>query len=129
MNLENISETLTADLQIVHPKTKAQLGIVVTVAGPEHPKRKALEFARARRMREQINLTGKMQLDDPEKAEEDAIDDLVGITLGITGIDGFDFSAGAVRDLYTDPKRAWLRRQVADGRNNLENFIEDSATA
>ncbi|MFZ6755757.1 hypothetical protein ACO0K9_00940 [Undibacterium sp. Ji50W] len=132
--INSIKDAQTADVELKHPETGAPLDATVTLMGPEHPSRKALEFARQRELRKGLQKTGKVQFGDPVEDEQDAIDELVAITTGWSGICNDDgsaiaFSAQAARDLYTKEDLGWLRTQLFTAKNERERFIKSSAPA
>lgn len=132
--INSIKDAQTADIELKNPETGAPLGATITLMGPEHPTRKGLEFARQRELRKGLQKTGKVQLGDPVEDEEDAINELVAITTGWTGITNDDdvaipFSAGAARDLYNQEGLGWLRAQLFTAKNERERFIKSSAPA
>ncbi len=132
-DLDAYEDTTTADVTIKDPATGAPSSAVITLAGPEHPSRKKIDFDRQRRMRAVLQKTGKLQLQDPEEDEADEVDMLVACTLGWSGMNiggkPLEFSTQASRDLYSDPKRRWLRAQVVTALGEREAFIKRSATA
>jgi len=79
---KDITDKHDADVELLHPVTRNPLGAAITIAGPEHPKRKAILADRARRIRRKLERTGKLKLDDPETEEADRIELLAGCTLG-----------------------------------------------
>ena len=117
----------TADVRIKTP-TGSPTSMVITLAGPEHPQRKRIMFARQRRMRNALAKTGKLQVNDPEDDEAEELDLLCASTLGWSGA-AVAYSADAVRALYSDPKRRWLREQVQAALNERELFTHSSAHA
>lgn len=130
--ISSIKDAQSAAIEIKDPETGAPLGAFVTLAGPEHPKRKALEFARQRKMRASLQKTGKVQLGDPSDDEQDGIDELAEITLGWDGFVGDDdlpiaFSKEAAQKLYADDNMGWLRAQLFTAKNERERFINSSA--
>lgn len=131
LDLSSIAESQTGDVSIVHPVTKVPLGITIAVAGPEHPKRKAMKFSQQRKLRARIQKAGKLTFDDPENEAEEQTDYLVGCTLGWNEIvvDGkaLAYSAENARTLYTDSRFAWLREQVQAALDEREVFIKASA--
>lgn len=117
---------------IKDPETGAPTSLVIELAGPEHPARKRDAFNKARRMRQEIMKTGKVQLDDPEEEDADVTDKLASYTLGWTGLlsggQPVAFSGQAALQLYGDPKRRWLRDQVKAALEERERFIKRSAS-
>lgn len=132
-DIADYEDVTQADITIKDPATGAPTAITFTLAGPEHPKRKKIDMDRQRRMRAQLQKTGKLQFQDPEEDEQDETDSLVACTLGWTGLtlNGHPlvFSADNARQIYTDPKRRWLRAQVVAALAEREAFIKRSATA
>lgn len=122
----------SADVAIKDPTTGKPTAAVVTLAGPEHPARKKILFARQRKLRKNLQRSGKLELTDPEEDEADEIDYLVDCTLGWRGLvkggQALAFSKDAARALYEDPKRRWLRDQVRAALDEREAFIARSAT-
>lgn len=131
LNLDDIQTALTAAIKILHPVTKAETGAVITVAGPEHPKRKTINFERQRKMRAEYARAGRLEFDtDPADDEAQRIADLAACTIDWSGIGdkgvAIAFSEKAAADLYATPKLAWLRDQVQEGLNKGDLFIQDS---
>lgn len=124
--LDEYEDVATADVRIKNPKTGAPTSMVVTLAGPEHPDRKRIQFAKSRRLRAELSKTGKLPVTDPEEDEAEETDMLVSCTIGWTGADPA-FSKQAARAVYTDPKRRWLRDQVLAALNERELFTRASA--
>lgn len=121
-------DTPTAELRIKNPSTGAPTPMLVTLAGPEHPDRKRITFARQRRLRAALSKTGKLQVNDPEDDEAEELDTLVACTLGWQGAP-VAYSAAECRRLYGDPKRRWLRDQVQAALQERELFTRSSVPA
>jgi hypothetical protein len=132
-DLATFEDMQTADVRIKHPATGAPTAITITLAGPEHPTRRAREMARQRKMRAQLSRTGKIQMGDPEEDLADEAEEMADCTLGWSGLalngQPLAHSRAAALQLYTDPKRQWLRAQVRAALADRENFIASSATA
>lgn len=111
----------SAEVRIKNPSTGAPTPMVVTLAGPEHPDRKRITFAKQRRLRAGLAKTGKLQVGDPEEDEAEELDLLIACTLGWQG-SPVAYSAKAARELYSDPKRRWLRDQVQTALQERELF-------
>jgi hypothetical protein len=132
-NLNKISDAPSADVEIKDPETGAPLGVFFTMAGPEHPKRKAIEFARQRKIRAALQKTGKIELNDPEDDEQATADTLVACTLGWRGYSNdagaeVTFTPQAASTLFNDDTKGWLRHQLVTAMNERERFIKRSAT-
>lgn len=129
LDLSTINELAEADVVIKHPVTGAPTGALVTLAGPEHPKRKQLIFTRTRKLRAKFQKSGKVQLDDPEDEEADGVSYLAACTLGWIGFSEsgkeVPFSTQAAVDLYS--RIGWLRAQINQALEDRENFIAVSA--
>ena len=118
----------SAEVRIKNPATGAPTPMAVTIAGPEHPERKRRTFARQRKLRAALAKTGKLPVNDPEDDDAEELEDLIAYTLGWTGA-AVTYSPAAVREAYTDPKRRWLRDQVAAALQERERFTRSSASA
>ena len=128
---KDITDKHDADVELLHPVTRNPLGAAITIAGPEHPKRKSILADRARRIRRKLERTGKLKLDDPETEEADRIELLAGCTLGWSGLTGEDgtplpFSTEAAADLYT--RVGWIRAQMEAAFDDRDLFIQDSSS-
>lgn len=126
--LEDITE---AEVQL---KRESQLlPIWVTLAGPEHPKRKAFVFTKQRRMRQQLAKTGKIEFQDPAEDENDEVELLATCVLAWRGVvlngKPLECNKANVTAVLGDPKRAWFRRSVKAAFDDNEAFIAASATA
>lgn len=121
----------TGTMQIRDPLTNAPTGATILLAGPEHPVRQKLTMDRTRRIRAQVQKTGKVSMSDPLDDRDDETDYLVAATLGWAGLarggEPLEWSAAAARTLYTDPKRQWLRAQVRAALDEAELFISACA--
>jgi hypothetical protein len=133
LDLDSITQAQTASVDIVHPLTNQPTGARVTLAGPEHPTRKALKWKRQRQLRAQYQKAGRVVFGDPEEDEAETIEVLAACTLGWEGIadDGqpVAFSEAAARELYARPELAWLRAQLAAALEQQEVFIKTSGSA
>lgn len=132
MDLNAIVELDQGTFELKHPSDGAPLGVMFTLAGPEHPIRQKISMQAARDLRRRVQKAGKLVFDDPEEDKAAELDRLVASTLGWTGleIDGkpVPFSATTARDLYTNTRFAWVRRQVTRALDDVEVFIGGSPT-
>lgn len=132
-DINTVTESQSADIEITHPVTREPLGATITLAGPEHPKRKALRFQLQRRVRAQLAKSGRATQRDPEQDEEENIQLLAQCTLGWKGIadNGVEipFSEAAAVDLYGRPEMGWLREQLVAALDERENFIRGSGVS
>lgn len=132
LDIKTITEAQSAEIEIRHPITKALLGASVTLAGPEHPKRKSIRFSLQRRVRAQL-AKNRTPVRDPEEDDAENIKLLAECTLGWKGIadDGVEipFSMEAAAELYGRPEMGWLRDQLVTALDDRENFIAGSATS
>lgn len=133
-NLNKISDALEAEIEIKDPETGDPLGVFFTMAGPEHPKRKAIEHARQRKVRAGLQKTGKIELTDPAEDEEANIDMLTTATLGWRGFTDdagveVPYTPANVATLMADETKGWLRFQLTAAINERERFIKRSAKA
>lgn len=130
-DISDYEDVTACEVVIKHPVTGAPTDLVITVAGPEHPDRRRINFERQRQMRKALQRTGKLQLADPVEDEDADTEMLVACTLGWRGmmLGGvpLEFSKEQVRRVYTDAKRRWLRDQVKTAMEEREAFIARSA--
>ena len=126
-SLEDIGE---AEVQL--KRGTEPLPIWVTLAGPEHPKRKSFVFAKQRRMRQQLAKTGKLEFQDPAEDEQDEIELLATCVLGWRGVrlggKALECTRANVEAVLSDPKRAWFRRALKQAFDDNEAFIVASAS-
>lgn len=121
----SIESVPTGELQ-VRNEAGVLTGMVIMLAGPEHPDRKKRLFARQRRLRAAVFKTGKVPQGDPEEDAAEQLDELVANTLGWTGA-SVPYSPQAARELYASPKRRWLRDQVQEALDDQALFTRSSA--
>lgn len=133
LDLDQLQQQTSGDMVVEHPVTGAATAARVSLAGPEHPSRKSIIFARMRARRAELERTGKIAMPDPRDDEADETELLAACTLGWTGISrggaALTFSADAARALYADPKYRWLRDQVKAALDRRELFFGSSASA
>lgn len=126
-DITTITDAPTATIELKHPITGAPLGATITVAGPEHPTRKGIDFAKQRKLRAAIQKTGKLEISDPADDELDAVDKLAACTLGWDGMaeagQPVEFSKAAAAKLYATEGLGWLRAQVWAAMDERERFI------
>ena len=127
--INSITDAQSASIDLKNPTTGELLGASIELAGPEHPQRKSIEFAKQRKMRQSIQKTGKFELTDPAEDELDAIDKLVSCTLSWEGICADDgtpipFSREAAAKLYGTEGLGWLRAQLYNALEERERFIK-----
>ena len=131
-DISTITDAGSADIELKHPVTGAALGASITLAGPEHPARKAIDFARQRKLRAAIAKSGKLEVTDPADDELDLVDKLAACILGWRGMSdaGQDlpYSREAAARLYAREGLGWLRQQLLDAMNERERFITACAT-
>ncbi len=127
-------KSVTSALVEVKDETGAPSGVFFELAGPTHPKRKAIMLAQQRRLQQQLIKTGKMQLDDPAEQEQQTRENLAAFTLGWRGLtqpDGspLPYSPEAARSLYENDEYAWLVDQLTAALTEKERFMRRSATS
>lgn len=126
-----ILDTDSAKVEVKDPMTGIRIASV-TLAGPEHPKRKSILFAKQRRMRNVLQRTGKIELADPADEEQDNIDMLVACTLDwddFVDADGTKLAPTQdnIRKVYTMPGHGWLRAFLLKAMDEQDRFISSSA--
>lgn len=131
-NLKSIRQLPSAEIAIKDIDGNPT-GVVFEIAGPEHPERKRITYALARRGQQRFNKTGRPEMLDPEEMESMKAEHLAAYTLGWTGyVDesgaSVAFSKATALALYRDPEMAWLVDQLDAALANKELFIKRSAT-
>jgi hypothetical protein len=126
-----ITDTDSADVDVKDPNTGKKIASV-TLAGPEHPKRKSLLFAKQRRMRNVLQRTGKIELADPADEEQDNLDLLVSCTLGWKDFADAKGEALActpenARGVFGAPGNGWLKSLLLSALEERDRFIKSSA--
>ncbi len=127
-----ITDALSAWVDLKDETTGAKIASV-ELAGPEHPKRKAILFARQRKVRNVLQRTGKLELADPQDEEQDDLEMLVQCTLAwsaeFVDDDGKALACTAenVRKEFGAEGNGWLRRQLKRAADETERFIKSSA--
>ena len=128
----SIRDADSAEVVVKNPHTSLPL-FTVTLAGPEHPKRKAIVFAKQRRMRQALQRTGKIEFSDPVDEEQENIDMLVACTLDwskdiVDGDDNKPLSCTAenVRKFYTAEGHGWIRSFLMKALDENDRFIKSS---
>lgn len=127
-NVNSIKELQEAVLKLVHPETGALLPAEITLAGANHPKRKAIEFQRARQLRAKVAKKGRLELTDPQDDADYEIDRLVACTLSWKGVARDDVAlecnATEVRALYES--NAWIRNQALEFMGDAAGFLQSA---
>lgn len=131
--LRTIRQVETAVVEIKDPADGTPLGVRFTLAGPTHPERKRIAFAQQRKSLRAFEKRGRIDMPDPEEAEESKIDNLAAYTLGWEGVLGDDgkpvpFSSAAALAMYRDPAMAWLVEQLETALGERELFIQRAAS-
>lgn len=122
----SIVEVESADYELRHPKTGEGLGVVFTLAGPSHQARVALQSARVKRAQAAFTKDGRVDLPSYEEQQEQRIEDVRAGVLGWKGADR-EFSPASAREWFSDPRQAWVVRQLAEAMGEQARFISDSA--
>jgi len=130
-DIAEIEDVETAEVQL--KRNGQPMPIWVTMAGPEHPKRKQFDLARSRRMRKQLSKTGKVDFGDPLEDETEQTELLASCVLGWRGM----VFKGAVLEcnrtnvlmVLNDTKRAWLKKSIREVFDDNEAFIVTSDVA
>ena len=127
LDLDSIEDVFTADYELLHPITRAPTGAFITLAGPEHPQRKKIAMDLMRRLRAAA-MRAKQPVADPEEDARESVQLLVKVTMGWRGIrkNGAEvpFTEADAAELYADPKRQWVVKQLLTAMNDQELFIK-----
>lgn len=130
-NLRSIKTAQTFDLEIKDTDGNPT-GVVFTLAGPNHPSRKALDMARNRQVINSANKTGRVILPDPADSEARKPKDLAVMTLGWSGYadeqgQPVPFAPATAEAMYADPELQWLVDQVDEGLGNKALFTRSAS--
>ena len=130
-DLASVEDVETAEVQL--KRNGQPMPIFVTLAGPEHPKRKRFAFEKQRKLRKQLAKTGKMEFGDPAEDEAEENDLLADCVLGWRGVAFNGQALPCNRDnlyrLLHDKKRAWFRKALKEAFEDAEAFTQVSASA
>lgn len=100
-------------------------GLVITLASPTHPQRKAWEFAAQNRKRAAIKKSGSVITSSAEDDYADDAERLAVCTLGWNS--RTPFSRAAALAVYADSRRLHIRQQVRTALDDLDLFTRSSA--
>ena len=130
-DMSEVEDLESAEVQLT--RNGVPLPIWVTIAGPEHPKRKRYAIEKQRKIRKQLAKTGKMEFGDPAEDEAEENDLLADCVISWRGVvfngEKLDCTRSNLTQLLTDKKRAWFRRSVKEAFDDGEAFIKVSASA
>lgn len=131
LDLASIEDVESAEVQL--KRNGQPLPIYVTIAGPEHPKRKRFAFEKQRRIRKQLAKTGKVEFGDPADDEAEENDLLADCVLDWRGVvfKGEPVVCDRLNVLrfLQDKKRAWFRKAIKEAFDDAEAFTRVSAVA
>ena len=127
-DVDSIEELEEGVLELKHPVTGEVLPATITLAGANHPKRKAIEFQRARKLRAKVAKKGRLELTDPQDDADYEIDRLVACTLSWSGFarKGVEIpcTPAEVRERYT--KNSWIRDQALEYMGESTGFLQSA---
>ena len=129
-DLSSVEDVESAEVQL--KRNGQPLPIFVTIAGPEHPKRKRFAFEKQRRIRKQLAKTGKVEFGDPVEDEAEENDLLADCVLSWRGVLMNGAPVPCRRDtvlpILQDKKRAWFRKAIKEAFDDAEAFTRVSAS-
>lgn len=124
--VNTVKELTEKRFYLHHPETGEKLPAWLVLAGANHPKRKACEFARSRTLRNKVAKKGKLELTDPQDDADYQVDRLVACTLAWGGFarDGqpIPFTPGEVRARYE--ATSWMREQATEYLDGTSGFLQ-----
>jgi hypothetical protein len=125
----SVVDVESAEIEV---KRDGKVLFYVTLAGPEHPKRKALAFNKQRRLQAVLQRTGKLELTDPEEMEQEDLDTLVASTLAWREVEDaqgnpLPCTPENVRAFYSFEGHGWIRKYLKEAMEDRERFIKGSA--
>ena len=126
-DLDSVEDLFAADYQVFNPETRLPTGAFFTLAGPEHPERKRIAMDLQRRLRASAGRFNQA-VPDPETDARESVKLLAKVTLGWRGIrkngQEVPYSEAAAVELYSDPKRQWVVKQLLVAMNDQDLFIK-----
>ena len=131
LDLDSFDSMPTGELYLKTPLGGLKTSTYITLAAPDNPVRQALDLAANQRLSDAFANFGKAPVLDPAADYDNDTDYLVAATLGWNlrkGGQDLPFDAATARSIYSDPKKAWLRKQAIAGLKNQEVFIVASAS-
>lgn len=130
-NLKSIKTVQTFDYEVKDEQGNPT-GVIFTLAGPNHPIRKAAQMAANRKLIASARKTGRVELPDPEDAEAQRVKDLTAFTLGWRGYSDENgevaFTPEAAAALYGDPELLWLSNQIDAALGEQDRFTKRVGT-
>lgn len=131
-NLKSIKTVQTFDYEVKDEQGNPT-GVIFTLAGPNHPIRKAAQMAANRKLIASARKTGRVELPDPEDAEAQRVKDLTAFTLGWRGYADENgevaFTPEAAAALYGDPELLWLSNQIDTALGEQDRFTKRVGTS
>lgn len=131
-NLKSIKTVPTFDYEVKDEQGNPT-GVIFTLAGPNHPIRKAAQMAANRKLIASARKTGRVELPDPEDAEAQRVKDLTAFTLGWRGYADESgevaFTPEAASALYGDPELLWLSNQIDTALGEQDRFTKRVGTS
>lgn len=131
-NLKSIKTVQTFDYEVKDEQGNPT-GVIFTLAGPNHPIRKAAQMAANRKLIASARKTGRVELPDPEDAEAQRVKDLTAFTLGWRGYADENgevaFTPEAAAALYGDPELLWLSNQIDAALGEQDRFTKRVGTS
>ena len=131
-NLKSIKTVQTFDYEVKDEQGNPT-GVIFTLAGPNHPIRKAAQMAANRKLIASARKTGRVELPDPEDAEAQRVKDLTAFTLGWRGYADESgevaFTPEAASALYGDPELLWLSNQIDTALGEQDRFTKRVGTS
>lgn len=131
-NLKSIKTVQTFDYEVKDEQGNPT-GVIFTLAGPNHPIRKAAQMAANRKLIASARKTGRVELPDPEDAEAQRVKDLTAFTLGWRGYADENgevaFTPEAASALYGDPELLWLSNQIDTALGEQDRFTKRVGTS
>ena len=131
-NLKSIKTVQTFDYEVKDGQGNPT-GVIFTLAGPNHPIRKAAQMAANRKLIASARKTGRVELPDPEDSEAQRVKDLTAFTLGWRGYADESgevaFTPEAASALYGDPELLWLSNQIDTALGEQDRFTKRVGTS
>ena len=122
-DLMSFEDVQSADVRIKAPDTGAPTPLVISLAGPEHPKRRKIQLDRQRRLRAAA-AHRQSPARRPRRRRAGGGRAAGRLHPGVDRHGGqrqvVEFSRAKALEIYTDPRRQWLRAQVKTALDDRE---------
>lgn len=114
-------DAISVPMEIRHPKTDEPIGVFIEVLGPDSAEfRNLSKIQTARRLAK--GEKAKIDLDELARDNDELLATCV-VGWSDDNFFGQPYSRQAVLELFKNPQRAWLRKQIDEFTDDRKNFF------